>query len=46
LLSFLSRVKKAAAAKDRRAVITALLKWVVMISTVLVNVATVVDLVG
>jgi len=46
LQSILSRVKKVAAAKDRRAVVTTLLKWVVMVTTALVNVATVVKLVG
>ncbi|MBX0288522.1 hypothetical protein EGH22_19515 [Halomicroarcula sp. F28] len=46
MLSIVSRVKKAAAVKDRRTVITTLLKWVVMVTTALANVATVVELVG
>ena len=41
-----ARLKKALDDKDRRAVVTAVLKWVVMVTTALVNVATVVDLVG
>jgi len=46
LKSLFSRVKKVAAEKDRRAVITTVLKWVVMVTTAVVNVATVVKLVG
>ncbi|WP_262181395.1 hypothetical protein [Haloarcula laminariae] len=41
-----ARLKKALDDKDRRAVVTAVLKWVVMVTTALVNVATVTELVG
>ena len=41
-----ARLKKALDDKDRRAVVTTVLKWVVMATTALVNVATVVELVG
>ena len=41
-----ARLKKALDDKDRRVVVTTVLKWVVMVTTALVNVATVVDLVG
>ena len=41
-----ARLKKALDDKDRRAVVTTLLKWVVMVTTALVNVATVTELVG
>ena len=46
VVSIVSRVKKALDDKHRRVVLTTLLKWVVMVTTALVNIATVVELVG